>query len=127
MKIEFKKVSFAKKDFKIESDSVAFEGTFNKIAPNLVEIDAVMDGSVEIQCDRCGKDYELELNGYPLQVIASDGIYSSDSDMSIAVVEFFDGLIDFESIYIDELVSIKSDYHICKECSLQTSEFEIEF
>ena len=100
MKIEFRKVPQTPKELEVEYNSVKIEGTFCKISQSLVKVDAVLLGNTDIDCGRCG--------------IAE-------------VIEVENNLIDFDEIIESELNSIKSDYHICKDCLQLGDNFEKEF
>jgi len=123
MKIEFRKVPQNPKEFSALHDSVEIEGTFCKISPSLVKIDAVLKGNTEIDCCRCGKTDTVTLNE-EANFLLSDGIYKSESED--LVIEIENSLIDFDEIIESELASIKSDYYLCDNCS-QNDDFEKEF
>ncbi len=124
MKIEFRKVPFNEKDFKVSLNSVDFEGTFCKISSTLVKIDATLRGNSHITCDRCSKENDITLNE-KLDFLISDGVYKNQTDE--LVVEIEDGFIDFDEIIHSELSSIQSDYHICDECEQNNKTIEQEF
>ena len=123
MKIEFRKVPQNPKEFSASHDSVEIEGTFCKISPSLVKIDAVLKGNTEIDCCRCGKTDTVTLNE-EANFLLSDGIYKSESED--LVIEIENNLIDFDEIIESELESIKSDYYLCEDCS-HNDDFEKEF
>ena len=125
MKIEFKKVPQVSKELEFISNSVKIEGTFCKISQSLVKIDAVLKGSTEIDCCRCGKTEEIEVDE-ELRLLLSDGIYKND-ESEYLVIEVENSLIDFDEIIESELNSIKSDYHMCNECVQLGDNFEKEF
>ena len=124
MRIEFRKVPFNEKDFKVSLNSVDFEGTFCKISSTLVKIDATLVGSAQISCDRCSKEDEITVNE-KLDFLLSDGVYKNQTDE--LVVEIEDDFIDFDEIIQSELSSIQSDYHICNECEQNNKIIEQEF
>ncbi len=124
MKIEFRKVPFNEKDFKVIFNSVEFEGTFCKISSTLVKIDATLSGNSHITCDRCSKEDDITLNE-KLELTLSDGVYKNQTDE--LVIEIEDGFIDFDEIIHSELSSIQSDYHICNECEQNNKTIEQEF
>ena len=70
MKIEFKKVPTIKKELETSFDSVKIEGTFCKISQSLVKIDAVLKGSTDIDCCRCGITEEIEVDEEVLEEAA---------------------------------------------------------
>ena len=125
MKIEFKKVPQTTKELEYISDSVRIEGTFCKMSQSLVKIDAVLKGSTDIDCCRCGITEKIEVDE-ELHLLISDGIYKND-ESEYLVIEVENSLIDFDEIIESELNSIKSDYHICNDCLQLGDNFEKEF
>ena len=125
MKIEFKKIPQEKKEFNTSLDSVKIEGTFCRISSSLVKIEASLIGNIEIDCSRCGALDTLVVNE-ELKLLLSDGIYKGD-DEEFLVIEIENSLIDFDEIIQSELNSIRSDYHICKNCLEDNQLFEKEF
>ncbi|WP_226799956.1 hypothetical protein [Arcobacter suis] len=109
----------------IVHNSVKIEGTFCKISQSLVKIDAVLKGSTDIDCCRCGITEEIEVDE-ELHLLLSDGVYKSD-ESEYLVIEVENSLIDFDEIIESELNSIKSDYHMCNECVQLGDNFEKEF
>lgn len=125
MKIEFRKVPQVSKELEIVHNSVKIEGTFCKISQSLVKIDAVLQGSTDIDCCRCGETEEIEVNE-ELHLLLSDGIYKND-ESEYLVIEVEDSIIDFDEIIQSELNSIKSDYYLCDKCAQLGDNFEKEF
>ncbi|QKF83094.1 hypothetical protein [Halarcobacter ebronensis] len=115
MKIEFKKVPTTPKEFINEFSSVKIEGTFCKMSPSLVKIEAKLVGEIPIVCSRCGEEHTISLND-ELNFLLSDGIYKSNSDSDELVIEVEESLIDFDEILESEISSIQSDYYICQKC-----------
>ena len=125
MKIEFKKVPQTPKILEAELDSVKIEGTFCKISQSLVKIEAKLIGNTNINCCRCGTTDNIQVNE-KLNFLLSDGIFKDDNSEDL-VIEIEDGLIDFDEIIQSELEAIRSDYHICEQCSNDNGDFEKEF
>jgi len=125
MKIEFRKIPQVTKELEVDYDSVKIEGTFCKISQSLVKIDAVLKGSTDIDCCRCGITEIIEVDE-ELHLLLSDGVYKKD-ESEYLVIEVENSLIDFDEIIISELNSIKSDYHICEQCAQIGDNFEKEF
>jgi len=125
MKIEFRKVPQISKELEVIYNSVKIEGTFCKISQSLVKIDAVLKGSTDIDCCRCGITEEIEVDE-ELHLLLSDGIYKND-ESEYLVIEVENSLIDFDEIIESELNSIKSDYHMCENCLQYGDNFEKEF
>jgi len=117
MKIEFKKVPQSPKNFVTEFNSVRIEGTFCKISPSLVKIDANLTGDTSVECCRCGENDAITLNE-KLNLLISDGIYKNESSqVEDLIIEVEDNIIDFDEIIQSEVSSIYSDYHICANCT----------
>ena len=125
MKIEFRKAPQTSKELEIDYNSVKIEGTFCKISQSLVKVDAVLKGSTDIDCCRCGITEVIEVDE-ELHLLLSDGVYNKD-ESEYLVIEVENNLIDFDEIIESELNSIKSDYHICKDCLQLGDNFEKEF
>jgi uncharacterized metal-binding protein YceD (DUF177 family) len=125
MKIEFRKAPQTPKELEIEYNSVKIEGTFCKISQSLVKVDAVLLGNTDIDCCRCGITEIIEVDE-ELHLLLSDGVYKKD-ESDYLVIEVENSLIDFDEIIESELNSIKSDYHICKDCLQLGDNFEKEF
>ena len=125
MKIEFRKVPQLNKELEFDYNSVKIEGTFCRISQSLVKIDALLKGSTDIDCCRCGITEQIEVDE-ELQLLLSDGIYKGD-ESEYLLIEVENSLIDFNEIIESELNSIKSDYHICENCLQYGDNFEKEF
>ena len=125
MKIEFRKVPQTAKELVVDYNSVKIEGTFCKISQSLVKVDAVLLGNTDIDCCRCGITEIIEVDE-ELHLLLSDGVYNKD-ESEYLVIEVENNLIDFDEIIESELNSIKSDYHICKDCLQLGDNFEKEF
>ena len=127
MKIEFRKLPTKPQYFNIESDSVKFLGNFSKISTTLDRIDSKIVGDYNIECCRCGKSIDYKLNQKQVFIV-SDGIFSSEDDkyQDEIIIESDNHFVDFDIILESELESIKSDYHICKECSTNDEFVDIE-
>ena len=125
MKIEFRKVPQINKELEFNYNSVKIEGTFCRISQSLVKIDAVLKGSTDIDCCRCGITEQIEVDE-ELQLLLSDGLYKEFRRVLFRS-EVENSLIDFDEIIQSELNSIKSDYHLCDECTQLGDNFEKEF
>ncbi|MDO6826689.1 hypothetical protein Q4582_01385 [Poseidonibacter sp. 1_MG-2023] len=95
------------------------------MSQSLVKIDAMLIGNTDIDCCRCGITDNIEINE-KLDFLLSDRIIKNDESEDL-VIEIEDGLIDFDEIIQGELEAIKSDYHICEQCSNDNDDFEKEF
>ncbi len=124
MKIEFKKIPQTQKEFTTEFNSVNLEGNFCRISPSLIKIEADLNGTVEVECCRCGTNFELEIDE-SLDCLLSDGIYNKESED--LVIEIQNGIIDFNEIIQNEIASLQSEYHFCEVCSNDDIAFEKEY
>lgn len=123
MKIDLKKITTNLKDFSMVNErDISFSGKFFRTKDNLINIEAMICGKEMLICDRCGKEFESELNEEIL-VSISEGIYSGDED---DVIEVFSNELDFDEILTSEIELIKSDYHYCTECD-NLENFEAEY
>jgi hypothetical protein len=126
MKIEFRKVPLQESEFEIVSDSVKFSGTFSKITQKLAKISAVIQGTIDVDCCKCGKQIKLELNEN-VDLLVSDGVYSSQDDDENIIIEVENHTINFDDILSSELESLKSEYYICDDCDNNENLIEIEY
>ncbi len=114
MKIAFKKVGFNKKDITIKSDRLSLHGSIRRGEDGLVAMDATLDGTTEVECIRCGEIFTKVVDE-KLSLKFSDGCYKG-FDEEADVIEFYDGVIDFDEVVKTEAESIKLDYHLCPKC-----------
>lgn len=125
MKIEFRKVPTTPKEFTNNFASVKLEGTFCKISPTLIKIDANLSGNTSVQCVRCGEEETMSLDE-KVNFLLSDGIFKGNESEDL-IIEIENGIINFDEICESEEASIKSDYHICQNCLGDDKELEKEF
>lgn len=114
MEIVFKKVPVSGVDFETSINDIRFYGTAKKESKNLVQCTGILEGSLVLQCDRCGNEFTYNVNE-KVNLYASDGLYESEDDL-LDVIEFFEGSVNFDTILQSEVGSIKSDYHYCSTC-----------
>lgn len=127
MKIEFRKVPLQESEFVLKLDSVNFLGTFSKISSKLVKFDGKIDGILEVDCCKCGKNLNIEV-GEDSKLLISDGIYEDETeDGEEIVIEVDNHIIDFHDILKSEIESIKSQYYVCDECKLKNDSIELEY
>ncbi len=124
MKIIFEKVGSTAKPVKIESQGVTLAGTLQKSGYHRVTLDARMDGSMVLDCDRCGQSFDYIVET-PLKLTLSDRISEDKDDLDI--IEFLDGVIDVAYILESEINAIQGAYHYCSKCSNTDEDFEIEY
>jgi uncharacterized metal-binding protein YceD (DUF177 family) len=114
MQIVFKKVPTTGVDFETSIDNVKFYGNAIKESKNLVKCVGKIEGSLIHLCDRCGDDFSFPVNE-EVKIFVNDGIYESNDEL-LDLIEFFDGMVNFDTILESELGTIKSDYHYCSNC-----------
>ena len=128
MKIEFRKVPLQSSKLSLTNNSVNFLGTFSKITPKLVKLEAKMGGILEVDCCKCGKVFPVNLDE-DIELLLSDGIFKPETkeDEEYIAIEIDDSIIDFEDILQSEIESFKSDYFICDDCKSSDSLIELEY
>lgn len=114
MEIAFKKIAKEALSFELLSENIKLSGKVFRKSSDLVLLKADLVGQMDHTCDRCGEELSLEINE-PLEILLSDGIYKGEID-NLDVVEFYDGVINFNEILQSEIESIKSGYHYCGKC-----------
>ncbi|MCK4440815.1 MAG: hypothetical protein KAU90_02330 [Sulfurovaceae bacterium] len=124
MKIVFDKVGQTPKPFDLTVDSVNFKGILIKSSYHRVKLDGNLYGIIDLICDRCGAEYQQDMNS-TLSLTLSDEVIETEDDLDI--IEFLDGVIDLDFIVQSEISSIQNSYHNCKDCENDTQEFEKEF
>ena len=124
MEISFSKIKQSPVDVNYSKDGVEISGTLERISRDSIKLDSNFKSNVEVICNRCGKEYNIDSN-YPLGLILSDGGYNGKDELD--VVEFYDGKIDFDYLAISEVTSIKEDYNFCSECQKTDELLEVEF
>lgn len=117
MTIEFKKIPSLGTPFEVHLDAIRFSGEALKHGKSLVRCTGVLEGEISHACDRCAEIFVLGVKE-EVEVFASEGFYEDkEGDALLNVVEFFDGVIDFNALCESELESFKSDYHYCGSCN----------
>ncbi len=124
MKIVFDKIGQSEKPFELSVDNVQLEGTLVKCGYHRVQLAGEMQGSIPLNCDRCGEEFSHAMNA-PLRLTLSDQVIETEDDLDI--IEFIDGVVNLEFIIQSEIASIQNSYHNCKACEEDDSEFEKEF
>ncbi|UPT77245.1 DUF177 domain-containing protein [Sulfurovum sp. XGS-02] len=124
MKIAFDKVGSTAKPIELSLEGVTLEGTLKKSGYHQVTLDAHMSGSIELDCDRCGKTYNYDMDNQ-LELRLSD-IVSEDKD-DLDIIEFLDGEIDISYILQSEINTFKNAYNYCSDCADSDEDFEVEY
>jgi len=122
--IPFNKVLQTAKPFHMEADGVIFDGILQKSGSHRVSLLGEIEGTVAVQCNRCGSSFDYLYNA-PLKLTISDQIIETKDDLDI--IEFLDGEIDISFILTSEVNTLKSAYHYCKACEHSAEAFEAEF
>ncbi len=124
MKIVFDKVGSTAKPIELEVQGVKLEGILKKSGYHRVTLDATMNGSLKLDCDRCGQDFDYTV-AVPLQLKLTDEVSEDKDDLDI--IEFLDGVIDVTYILESEINAIQSTYHYCDKCDNDEEDFEVEY
>ena len=124
MKIVFDKVSSNRREFNLIFKNISFSGDLIKESRDRVKLDANLNGSLELICDRCGDEFIEDIN-LPLELTLTNRVVETEDDLDI--IEFLDGVIDLNFIVESEISSIENSYHICNICQNDKNEFEKEF
>jgi len=105
-------------------ESVTLIGTLKKSGYHKVFLDGHITGNFELNCDRCGKTYDLSVDN-ALNLKLSDIISDSKDDLDI--IEFLNGEIDVDYILESEINTLRSEYNYCEKCNNDGVEFEVEY
>ena len=124
MQIDFNKIHRSLIDINYSKDNIKIIGTLDRINKSCVKLDATFNSTIDLVCNRCGKEFSKPFN-YEISLILADGAYKDKSEIDI--VEFFEGKIDFDYLAQSEIASIKEDYNFCEECINSDDILEIEF
>lgn len=114
MEIAFKKITKDGLDFSVDENKTCFSGTVCILPSSLISCKGLIVGEILHNCDRCGDELDLNLNE-KVNLLISDGVCKTKEE-GLDVIEFYEGVIDFNEILNSEIESIKSDYHYCDEC-----------
>lgn len=116
MQISLNKITKTPLDFNIESDKIVFKGYLEYHTGKLILLNAELKGCVETQCNRCGDDFDLDVDE-KVEFFISDGLYEGENNIDIDVVESFNSIADLDELLLSEVELIKSDYNNCEKCS----------
>lgn len=123
MKIDFTKIGCNPKPFELSLDSVDLKCTLKSLRDDTVALNGKISGKIDTHCDRCGRDYCLNLDS-DLKLTLSDRVLSDKADLDI--IEFLNGVVDINYILESEINAIKSTYHYCSDCEDSNEELIIE-
>lgn len=123
MQILFRKIHETRNPFDLTIEGARCHGEFWRSGKHAVTLHGRIEGRTAMSCDRCGCDYEKPIDEtFRIEVV--DRPFKVDE--SLDVVECPDGIVDFDDIFESEINAIKSEYHLCPDCSKDET-FEIEF
>ena len=126
MKIKFQKATVLEKEFSFETEGICINGKFHKINSKLIQINSNIHGNFYINCTRCAKEFYLKLDE-KINLRVSNGIYKEkDNSLEDDIIETYDETIHFDEIFAGEFESIRTDFHICKDCQENSQELEIQ-
>jgi hypothetical protein len=115
MIVTLRKVTKTPLDFEVSSKNIIFKGYLEYHSGKLILLRADLKGSLEKSCDICAEEFELSVDE-KVEFFISDGIYKSDDNIELDVVESFDGNADIDELLNSEIELIRSDYHSCDNC-----------
>jgi len=118
MKITLRKVTKTPLDFEVKSNEMTFKGYLEYHSGKLILLKADLTGSLETLCDICAEEFQLPVDE-KVEFFLSDGIYESNDDMEVEIVETFTGSVDMEELLASEIELIRSDYHSCESCKTE--------
>lgn len=124
MKIVFDKVGQTKKPFSLSVENILFEGSLVKSGYHRLKLEGNLDGTLELNCDRCGEVYPYDMNS-PLNLTLSDEVIETEDDLDI--IEFIDGVVDLDFIVQSEIASVQNSFHYCEKCEMSSEPLEFEF
>lgn len=115
MKITLHKITKTPLDFELKSDKIIFKGYLEYHSGKLVLLKADLSGLLDVACDICAEEFELQLDE-KVEFFISDGIYKDEGNIELDVVESFNSIVDLEELMSSEIELIRSDYHSCENC-----------
>ena len=114
MQIPFRRLTSEPQPFSLEKKGLMIEGTLRKYRSGLVLLEAVMQGSLDVDCYRCGESFAI-MPDEKVAFLISDGPFHGQ-DETYDVVEMHEGVIDLDEIFDSEIALLESDYHACDKC-----------
>jgi hypothetical protein len=114
MEILFRKISSTENPFETEFEGIRFSGVVKRESKDLVLCKGNLNGEVTHICDRCGNEFELQIDE-DIELFASDGTYEAEN--SLDIIEFYDGILDLNILAQSEVEALRSDYNYCDACN----------
>jgi len=115
VRVDFIRIKEEPSEFELLLKESRFKLTLTNHRDNLVLLRGALTGRLDVECFRCGSDFEIDLDEN-FEFLLSCGVYVG-GDQGLDVVEQFDQQIDLDGIFSSEIELIRSDYHSCLECS----------
>ena len=115
MTVVLRKVTKTPLDFVVKSDEITFKGYLEYHAGKLILLKADLQGSADIECNRCAMNFKLPVDE-KIEFFISDGLYEDDNNIDMDVIESFNSQVDLDELLNSEIELIKSDYHSCEAC-----------
>ncbi len=115
MKVVLRRVTKMPLDFEVKSNEITFKGYLEYHKGKLILLKAKLYGYIQKDCDICAEEFKMPLDE-DIELFISDGIFEDEDNVSLDVVESFDGEVEIEELLHSEIELIKSDYHSCDKC-----------
>ena len=115
MKVVLRRVTKTPLDFEVKSNEITFKGYLEYHKGKLILLKAKLYGYIQKDCDICAEEFKMPLDE-DIELFISDGIFEDEDNVSLDVVESFDGEVEIEELLHSEIELIKSDYHSCDKC-----------
>ena len=124
MKIAFSKVGRSPAEFRYTDEGMTISGTLLREGAHQVALEARVSGDLSLFCDRCGAEFQRELD-FPLELTLTDRPEKISDNLD--TIEFPNGEIDIAAILESERASYRSAYHYCAACEADEGEIDIEY
>jgi len=115
VKVTLRKVTSTPLDFDIKSKEMTFKGFLQYDSGKLIHLKATLSGKINTSCNVCADEFKLDVDE-AIEFYLHSGIYESENEVLLDVVECLDDTADLDEILNSELELIKSDYNTCKNC-----------
>jgi len=115
VKITLRKIGKTPLDFDIKSDEITFKGYLQYDTNKLILLKAKLSGKINTDCDVCADEFKLDVDE-DIEFYIHDGIYESNEEPLLDVVECMNSTVDLDELLTSELELIKSDYKSCDNC-----------
>ena len=102
-------------------EGLTFKANSKKQKDGSFVIDGKIEGKVEVECIKCLKRFNKEVDEKIKFKIVKPPYYGFDNEYDIIEMEKFDQ----KELLKSEVELIKSDYNVCREC--KNKEFNKEF